>query len=128
MKGAQRFPAALVAAIDRNKILGVRAGTEPHRVIGIWVVVVGRRVFVRSWGVKANGWYRAWRKDPVGVMTVQGRAREIPVHAVPVRSERAKRAVSDAYATKYNTPGSLRYVRDLARKKCRDATLELVPR
>ena len=125
---SRRLPPSLVAAIDRSKILGVRAGTGPHRIIGIWVVTVGGRVFVRSWGVKSTGWYRAWRKDPLGVMTVQGRVREIPVRAVAVRSERTKHAVSGAYAAKYNTPGSLTFVRDFARKKCRDATLELVPR
>jgi hypothetical protein len=123
-----RFSPQLVAAIDRGKILGIRAGTTAHRIIGIWVVVVDGRVFVRSWGVKAHGWYRVWRRDPGGVITVQGKARNIPVRAVPVRSERMKRAVSDAYAVKYTTPGSLKYVRDFATKKCRDTTLELVPR
>jgi hypothetical protein len=127
MKRAKTFPASLVALIDRSTILGIRAGSEPHRIIGIWVVAVDGRVFVRSWGVKPGGWYRAWRDDPAGVMAVRGRARPIPVRAIPVRDERTKRAVSDAYAAKYNTPGSLKYVRDLARTKCRNATLELIP-
>lgn len=128
MTAAKHFSAAITAAIDRGKVLGIRAGSEPHRIIGIWVVVVDGRVFVRSWGVKASGWYWTWRKDPVGVMTTPGSTREIPVRARPVRSERLKRAVSDAYAAKYCTPGSLKYVRDLSRKKNRDATLELNPR
>jgi hypothetical protein len=127
MERAARFAPALLAAIDRGTILGVRAGSEPHRIIGIWVVVVEGRVFVRSWGVKPDGWYSVWRKDHSGVMTAPGRKTPIPVRARPVRSERLKRAVSEAYAAKYNTPGSLRYVRDFVRKKCRDATLELVP-
>jgi hypothetical protein len=128
MTSAKHFPAAVTAAIDRGKVLGISAGSEPHRIIGIWVVVVDGRVFVRSWGVKHSGWYRTWRTDPVGVMTTPGSNREIPVRARPVRSERLKRAVSGAYAAKYNTPGSLKYVRDLSRKKNRDATLELCPR
>lgn len=125
--GATRFPPAVIAAIDKGTVLGIRAGSAPHRIIGIWVVVVDGRVFVRSWGVKAGGWYRTWREDPAGVMSAPGRSRKIPVRAVAVRSEQVKRAVSRAYAAKYNTPGSLKYVRDLSRKKCRDATLELVP-
>lgn len=122
-----RFSPVLLTALHRGKILGIRAGSAPHRIIGIWVVVVDGRVFVRSWGVNKRGWYHTWRKDPSGVMTAPGRKRSIPVRAVPVRSARVKRAVSTAYAAKYNTPGSLKYVRDLAAKKCRDATLELVP-
>jgi hypothetical protein len=124
----KRLPGSMLARIDRGKILGIRAGSAPHRIIGIWVVVVDGRVFVRSWGVTPDGWYRAWRQDPVGIITAPGSARKIAVRAKPVRSERLKKAVSTAYAAKYNTPGSTVYVRDLAKKKCRDATLELVPR
>jgi hypothetical protein len=123
-----RFPETLISAIDNGKVIGVRAGSRPHRLIGIWVVVVDGRVFVRSWGVKPDGWYRAWRKDPVGIIRAPGRTRGTPVRARVVRAERLKQAVSVAYAAKYITPGSLKYVRDLARKKCRDATLELVPK
>lgn len=43
-----RFPAGVLAAIRDGKILGIRAGTQPHRFIGIWAVVVEGRVFVRS--------------------------------------------------------------------------------
>lgn len=128
MGTTRRFPARLVAAIDRGKILGIKAGSRPHRIIGVWVVVLGGRVFVRSWSVADDGWYRAWCADPHGSIAVPGRARTVPVRAMRVRSERTARAISRAYAEKYNTPGSRRYVRDFARKKCREATLELLPR
>jgi hypothetical protein len=49
---AKRFPANILTAIRQDKILGIRAGTEPHRIIGIWAVVVEGRVFVRSWSLK----------------------------------------------------------------------------
>jgi len=35
--------------------------------------------------------------------------------------------VSEAYAVKYHTPGSVKYVRDLGREKSRATTTELVP-
>ncbi|MGI8732832.1 MAG: hypothetical protein ACR2LM_05965 [Pyrinomonadaceae bacterium] len=47
-KAKRRFPKAILAAIRDGKILGIRAGTKPHRIIGIWAVVVEGRVFVRS--------------------------------------------------------------------------------
>jgi len=47
-------------------MLAIRAGTEPHRFIGIWAVVVDGRVFVRSWSLKPRSWYRTFREDPVG--------------------------------------------------------------
>ncbi len=125
MKAKQRFSKGVVAAIRDGKILGIRAGTKPHRIIGIWAVVVENRVFVRSWSQKARGWYRAFLEEPRGVIEVDGR--EIPVRAVFTRSERLKTAVDRAYREKYNTPGSLNYVRGFAHKKRRDTTTELVP-
>ncbi len=114
-----------LAALRDEKILGIRAGTQPHRFIGIWFVMVGNRVFVRSWSLKPRSWYRTLLEEPRGAVNVGGR--EIPVRAVFTRSERVKDAVSRAYLEKYHTPGSLKYARDLGRAKSRATTTELVP-
>jgi hypothetical protein len=125
MKAKRRFPNKILAAIRDGKILGICAGTEPHRFIGIWVVVVEGRVFVRSWSLKPRSWYRTFLQEPRGAIMVGDR--EIPVRAVRTRSERLKDAVSRAYLEKYNTPGSIKYARDLGRAKSRATTTELVP-
>jgi hypothetical protein len=124
MKG-RRFPKAVVAAVHEGKILGIRAGTGPHRVIGIWAVVVDGRVFVRSWGLKPRSWWRTFLEVPRGIIEVGGRT--IRVRAVQTRSLRLKDAVDRAYLEKYHTPGSLKFARDLGRKKSRETTTELVP-
>src|SRR2546426_11114735 len=104
MNGKRHFPKNVVAAIRDGKILGIRAGTKPHRVIGIWAVVVEGRVFVRSWSMKPRSWYRTFLEEPRGVIVVDDR--EIKVRAVFTRSERLKTAVDQAYAEKFPTPGS----------------------
>ena len=121
----RRFPTKLVDGIRDAQVLGIRAGSRPHRVIGIWVVVVEGRVFVRSWSVKPAGWFRAFQEEPRGIMVVG--TRELRIRAVLTRSERLKDAVSRAYLEKYHTPGALKYARDLARPKSRATTTELVP-
>ena len=121
----KRFPAKIVAAIREDKILGIRAGTEPHRIIGIWAVVVEGRVFVRSWSLKPRSWYRTFLEEPRGVIQVG--KRKILIRAVQTRSERLKDAVSQAYREKYNTPGSIKFVQDMSRAKSRNTTTELVP-
>ena len=121
------FPKEVVAAIRDAKILGIRAGMKPHRIIGIWAVVVENRVFVRSWSLKQRSWYRTFLEEPVGVIEVN--SRRIPVRAVFTRSERLKTAVDKAYAEKFNTKGSRHFVQGFARsKKRRDTTTELCPR
>src|SRR3954454_22590083 len=121
----RRFPDDILTAIRDGKILGIRAGTQPHRFIGIWAVVVEGRVFVRSWSLEPRSWYRTFLEEPAGAIQVGDR--EIPVRAVRTRSERLKAAVDRAYLEKYNTPGSIKYAQDLGRPPSRDTTTELVP-
>src|SRR3954469_12721506 len=101
MTAVKKFPKKTVAAIHEAKILGIRAGSKPHRIIGIWAVVVEGRVFVRSWSLKARSWYRSFVEEPEGIIEVNGR--QLAVRAVFTRSERLKDAVEDAYAKKFNT-------------------------
>lgn len=93
--------------------------------IGVWVVVVENRVFIRSWSMKPRSWWRTFLEDPYGSIFVS--EQEFPVRAVQTRSERLKDLVSQAYKEKYNTPGSIQYVKDMSRKKSRETTTELVP-
>lgn len=120
-----RFPDSVVEAIRDCQVLGIRAGAAPHRIIGIWAVVVEGRVFVRSWSLKPRSWYRTFLEDPRGVIQIGGRERK--VRAVQTRSERLKDAVSQAYLEKYHTPGALKFARDLGGAKSRGTTTELVP-
>jgi hypothetical protein len=125
MPAIQRFADDVVAAIAKSKILGIRAGTRPHRIIGIWAVVVEGRVFVRSWSIKPRSWYRTFLEEPRGVIEID--VRVLPVRAVRTRSDRLKSAVDRAYREKYDTPGSIQYVNDLCGKSSKDTTTELVP-
>ena len=121
-----RFSADILATLQKDKIIGIRAGKESgHRVIGVWVVVVEGRVFIRSWSLKPRSWWRTFLEDPYGSMFVG--EHEMPIRAVHTRSERLKDLVSQAYKEKYNTPGSIQYVKDMSSKKSRDTTTELVP-
>ena len=121
-----RFPQEILAALQKEKIIGIRAGSESkHRVIGVWMVVVEKRLFIRSWSMKPRSWWRTFLDDPYGSLFVG--EKEIPISAVQTRSERLKDLVSQAYKEKYNTPGSIQYVKDMSGKKSRDTTTELVP-
>src|SRR5690349_6873903 len=120
-----RFSARRAAAFADAQILGVRSATE-HRYTSVWVVVVDDRVFVRSWNDKPTGWYRAFLAEPRG--SVMLGETEIRVRAAPVRSARIRRAVSEAYAEKYPTKGSVKWVRGFAEPTHEANTLEILPR
>lgn len=125
MPQTRRFSARILAAIGDGKSLGIRCGSRAHRFIGIWAVVVRGRVFVRSWDQKPDGWYRALRAEPRGVIRIADR--EIRVRAVATRSERLRDAVDLAYAEKFTTPSALKYVRGFREERRRATTTELRP-
>src|SRR5262249_47584449 len=124
MTAARRFPGPTLEEFARAKILGIRSGSE-HRYTGVWVVVAQGRVFVRSWNDKPTGWYRAFQDQALGCIELAGR--EIAVRGRQLRSERLRDAVTAAYAEKYNTKASEKWVRGFAEPGRAAATLELVP-
>lgn len=124
MTTTRPFSNPVLEALNKAKILGVRAGSE-HRYTGVWVVVVDNRVFVRSWNDKPSGWYRAFRNEPRG--SIHLAEQEIAIRARHTRSERLREAVTRAFAEKYNTKASQKWVRGFAEADRMQTTLELVP-
>jgi hypothetical protein len=125
LSAAKRFARRVVEALDKAKIVGVRAGSE-HEYTGVWMVVVEGRVFARSWNDKPTGWYRAFLDEPLGNLQV-GDAR-LEVRGRPTRSARLDDAVSAAYGEKYTTKASQKWVRGFARPTRAVHTIEFVPR
>ena len=72
-----------------------------------------------------RSWSRTFLDDPRGVIQVG--TRKINVRAVQTRSKHLKDAVDRAYLQKYDSPGSIRFARDLGSEKSRATTIELVP-
>ena len=121
----RRFETEILAAIDQSPYIFIKAGSRPHKPIVIWVVVVERRVFVRSWSFKPRSWNRVLEKDPQAVIQVG--KRKCRVRAVRTRSIRLKNLVDRAYMKKYGKGGMLRFAKDLGRPKSRATTTELLP-
>jgi hypothetical protein len=72
------------------------------------------------------GWYNAFLADPLGAIAVG--TREVPIRAVRRRGVRLWTAIDKAYAAKYNTPGSVKYVRGFRTRSRRETTIEFVSR
>jgi hypothetical protein len=125
MKSKPGFSKSVLATLNTSKIIGIRAGKQPHRFIGVWVVVVKDRVFVRTWDNKPEGWYQIFLKEGEG--RIQIAEREVRVRARKARGERLMDAIDLAYAEKYPTPGSRKYVEGFALAHRRATTIELLP-
>src|SRR5262249_26300254 len=124
MTRTRRFSESDLEELAKAKILGVRAGPE-HRYTAVWVVVVRGRAFVRSWNDKPTCWHCAFQAERHGSIQLPGR--EIAVRTRPTRGERLRNAVTRAYAEKYRTKGSQKWVRGFATPRRALTTLELLP-
>jgi hypothetical protein len=114
----------VLSIVNDRKILWLRSGCE-HRFTGVWAVVLRDRVFVRSWNDKPTGWYRAFLEEPRGAIRLGDRL--IRERARMATSDRVVKAVEKAYADKYRTPASLKYVRGFKLPRRRRTTTELIP-
>ena len=124
---AKRLSRPIVTAADAAAIMGIRAGAKSgHRFIGVWPIVVEGRLFARSWTQTRGGWYRTFLDDPLGVLQIGGRL--VRIRAVRVTSERLRDKIEDAYAEKYDTKASQKYVKGFRTPRRRDTTTEFVPR
>ncbi|MBL8099641.1 MAG: DUF2255 family protein [Anaerolineales bacterium] len=124
MATKKTFPKATLEKIQKERMLGIRAGTNSeHKIIGIWVVTVNGRVFVRSWSKKPRSWWRTFLEDPHGTIYVAGSKRGVKVRAIQVKDKKLKDLVTKAYKEKYNKPGDIQYV---VQKSPRDTTTELI--
>ena len=123
MSKESKLNKAAIETLRAAKIIGVRAGSE-HRYTGVWVVVVEGRVFARSWSDKPTGWFQAFKSEPKGAIQVG--ELEISVRGKPLRSARLRDAVTEAFAEKYNTKGSRKWVEGFAEDHRLLTTMEFV--
>ena len=123
----KRLSRPVATAAKAAKIIGIRAGAKSdHKFVGVWPIVVDGRLFARSWTQSRGGWYRTFLEDALG--TIQVGDRQLRVRAIPVKSERLRDKIDAAYAEKYGTKASQKYVRGLRSPRRRDTTTEFVPR
>ena len=123
----KRLSRPVVSAADAAGIMGIRAGAKSdHRFVGVWPIVVDGRLFARSWTQSRGGWYKTFLEDRLGVIQVGDR--ELRVRAIAVKSERLRDKIEDAYAEKYDTKASQKYVRGFRTPRRRETTTEFVPR
>jgi len=118
------FADSVLRALAAEKMIGIRSG-KTHRPTGVWVVVVRGRVFVRSWNDAETGWRRAFQEEPSGAIRVGERT--VRVRTKPVRGPVLLEAIERAYAEKYDTKASLKWVRGFRVPWRRATTTELLP-
>jgi hypothetical protein len=123
-KRRSTFPPRVLSLLMDSRMLGIRAGPD-HRFTGVWFVLVAGRLFVRPWNDKPTGWHSALLRERRGAITLSNK--EISIRARQSRGEGLFDAVDAAYAEKYDTKASQKWVQGFALPARRKTTTELLP-
>jgi hypothetical protein len=113
----QRLRLAETPVIETRRSLQTPSHTTP-----VWVVVVDRHVYVRSYRGQAGRWYQEVMAFPFALLHV--REERLAVHAVDISDEAVIAQVSQALLQKYSTSS---YVDAMVRPEILGTTLRLQP-
>ena len=116
---------AIVSEVDRQELIGIKAGTGDHRFLSIWMVVVDENIYARSWGNK-NGWYNAFKVEPHGEISIESTTYKVTAEFIR-KDDPINDLIDFAYEKKYNQKKYEKYVRDLQTDISRGSTIRLLP-
>ena len=116
---------AIISEVDRQELIGIKAGTGYRCFLSIWMVVVENAIYVRSWGQR-KGWYKVFQAEPQGMVSLK--SGQYPVEAQFVNTDDpVNDRVDQAFRDKYNAQKFRRYVDDLLSQESLATTVRLLP-
>jgi hypothetical protein len=89
----------------------------------IWVVCVENQVFVRTWYSRATGWFGLILRTERARVRVPGAEADVRAESICAESPTLRKAIDDAYRSKYRGSSTERMVEDDAAA----TTLRLIP-
>jgi hypothetical protein len=111
--------------IQKNTIIGIKAGHQRLEFLEIWMVVVQNRIFARSWGLAERSWYHTFLKDSAG--EIQCGETIYPIKAIiPEDISDLTAEINQAYLTKYNSYHNIKYSQGIIQEKHIAKTMEFI--
>lgn len=112
--------------IKTHNHIGIRAGEERPGFLEIWMVVVNKRVFARSWGLAEKSWFNTFLKNDTGaikcgelVIPVLGR--------IPDDRPQLDELINKAYLDKYDYGRNSYYAQGIIKPAHMERTMEFLP-
>lgn len=120
------FDQATIDFINTSNLIGVKAGNQRETFLQIWMVVVGNRVFARSWGLNERSWFNTFLNDPNGQIKWGDRISDIRAK-VPGWDENLQEQINQAYLNKYDKGENSFYAHGIIKPEHVAKTMEFVP-
>ena len=123
----KKFSKTFLKCLQETQITSVRVGKDRTKFTGIWMVVVGDRIFGRSYYLSERSWYTCFLNGDEG--DIKCGKEIIPVKGVkPADVQTITDAINKAYEKKYLIKAyNKKWVDGLAQPERVGRTMEFVP-
>lgn len=112
--------------INTHNLIGIRAGEERTTFLNIWMVVVNRRVFARSWGLAEKSWFNTFLHSRTGA--VKCGEQLIPVIGrISDDLSQLEELINKAYLEKYDSGSNSFYAQGITKPAHVERTMEFLP-
>ena len=118
-----KFPADLVEYIAKHTLIKIRGGSKPRSFLNIWIVIVGDRLFARSWDKSKRSWFTAFLEEGVGQIQYGELIIDVSGNKVPA-DDPIHELINQAYIDKYTQPENIPYALGFSEKEYIEYTME----
>ena len=117
------FPTDFYNYLSNHSLIDIKGGLIRPTFLEIWMVVVDKRVFARSWNKSERSWFTEFQKTGVGAIKYGNNILSVKGEKVPAEDAINQR-ISEAYLKKYNQPKNLYYSKGISQPEYFDYTME----
>lgn len=111
--------------IQTHNLIGLKAGSNRTDFLEIWMVVVDKRIFARSWGLAERSWYNTFLNNPSGEIQCGDAVYRITAK-VPDDLHHLTEPINQAYLNKYNEGRNAPYAQGIIQPQHAARTMEFV--
>lgn len=111
--------------INSHNLIEIKAGNERETFLEIWMVIVGDRIFARSWGFAERSWYNTFLKDNSGQIKCGNEIFDIKAQ-IPNDLNEIEQQINEAYLAKYDSGENSFYAQGIIKKEHADKTMEFI--
>lgn len=121
----KEFDEGIIDFINKNNLVGIKAGKDRQSFLDIWMITFENRVFARSWGLAERSWYNTFLIDNLGEIKCGEKIIQI-VAIIPDDIELLKDKLSGAYLKKYDHGENSYYAHGIIKDEHIARTMEFV--
>lgn len=118
------FPQDFYQYLEEHTLVGIKGGQTREQFLEIWMVVVGKRVFARSWNKSERSWFTAFLSEGMGQIQYGDNVVDVVGRQTNREDVALNEQINQAYLEKYTQEHNKPYALGITQEEYRDYTME----